>query len=87
MYANTLYRAKPQFFHNVQWGAIDNWEAVLRPHYDTAEHMLGLQTVPFDSANQQLIRDMARHFGTEETSTRTPNSVFFGEANKTVADP
>ena len=28
--------------------------------------MLGVQTVPFDSAAQQLIREMARHFGTED---------------------
>ena len=87
VYANTLYLAKPEFFHNVQWNEIDDWATVLRPHYDTAEYMLGVKTVPFDSANQQLIREMARHFGTEDTFTRTPNGIFFGEANKTVPDP
>jgi len=87
VYANTLYRAKPEFFQNVQWNEIDDWATVLRPHYDTAETMLGVKTVPFDSANQQLIREMARHFGTEDTFTRTPNGIFFGEANKTVPDP
>ena len=87
VYANTLYRAKPEFFGNVQWKGLDDWASVLRPHYDTAEFMLGVQTVPFDSVNQQLIREMARHFGTEDTFTRTPCGVFFGEANKTVADP
>ena len=65
VYANTLYRAKPEFFGNVQWKGLDDWASVLRPHYDTAEFMLGVQTVPFDSVNQQLIREMARHFGTE----------------------
>ncbi len=87
VYANTLYRAKPEFFANVQWQGLDDWAQVLRPHYDTAEHMLGVQTVPFDSANQQLIRAMARHFGTEDSFMRTPNGIFFGAANKTVPDP
>jgi cholesterol oxidase len=87
VYANTLYRAKPEFFGNAQWGALEAWEQVLQPHYDTAERMLGVKTVPFDSVNQQLIRDMARHFGTEETFTRTPCAVFFGEPGKTVDDP
>jgi cholesterol oxidase len=87
VYANTLYRAKPEFFSNVQWGALAPWGQVLQPHYDTAERMLGVQTVPFDSVDQKLIREMARHFGTEETFTRTPCAVFFGEAGKTVPDP
>ena len=30
---------------------------------------------------------MARHFGVEDTFTRTPCGVFFGEPGKTVADP
>jgi cholesterol oxidase len=34
-----------------------------------------------------LIRDLARHFGTEDTFCRTPCAVFFGEAGKTVNDP
>ena len=87
VYANTLYRAKPEFFDNRQWGALAAWDQVLKPHYDTAERMLGVQNVPFDSAAQQLIREMARHFGTEDSFTRTPCAVFFGEAGKTVPDP
>ena len=87
VYANTLYRAKPEFFGNSQWSALDHWESVLQPHYATAERMLGVQTVPFDSVNQQLLRTVARHFGTEDTFTRTPCAVFFGEPGQTVSDP
>jgi cholesterol oxidase len=87
VYANTLYRAKPEFFGNAQWGALAAWDQVLRPHYATAERMLGVQTVPFDSAGQQLIRELAQHFGTESSFTRTPCGVFFGEPGRTVADP
>jgi len=49
--------------------------------------MLGVGPVPFDSVNQQWIRDMGRHFGTEDTVTRAPTGVFFGEPGKTVPDP
>ena len=87
VYANTLYRAKPEFFANSQWGALDRWSEVLQPHYDTAERMLGVQTVPFDSVAQKLIREMAQHFGTEDSFKRTPCAVFFGEPGKTVPDP
>ncbi|QOZ51479.1 FAD-dependent oxidoreductase [Bradyrhizobium sp. CCBAU 53338] len=87
VYSNTLYRAKSEFFENAQWSALGSWNEILQPHYDTAEQMLGVTPVPFDSVNQQLIREMARHFGTEGTFTRTPCAVYFGEPNKTVEDP
>jgi len=87
VYANTLYRAKPEFFRNPQWGALAAWEQVLDPYYRTAERMLGVQTVPFESVNQRLIRDVARHFGTEGSFCRTPCGVFFGEPGQTVSDP
>ena len=41
--------------------------------------MLGVKTVPFDSVSQQRIRDMAQHFGTENTFARTARAVFVGE--------
>src|ERR671922_10990 len=41
-YANTLYRARPAFFTDSQWDGLDDWEAELGPHYDTAERMLGV---------------------------------------------
>jgi cholesterol oxidase len=87
VYANTMYRAKPEFFENAQWRTLASWDKLLQPHYDTAERMLGVTAVPFESASQQLMREMARHFGTEDTFTRTPCAVYFGEPGKTVSDP
>ena len=87
VYANTLYRAAPEFYQNAQWAEIDDWESVLRPHYDTAEKMLGVQTVPRGSGGQELLKQVGRHFGAEGTFTRTPCGVFFGEPGETVPDP
>ena len=87
VYANTLYRAAPEFFTNPQWAGLDDWAGVLAPHYDTATRMLGVQQVPFESDNQKLILAVGRAFGVERTFTRTPCGVFFGEPGKTVPDP
>jgi cholesterol oxidase len=70
-----------------QWADIDDWESLLKPHYDTAERMLGVQTVPRGSVGQDLLKTVGRHFNAEETFRRTPCGVFFGEEGKTVEDP
>ena len=87
VYANTLYRAAPEFYKNPQWVEMGDWESALRPHYDTAEKMLGVQTVPRGSRGQEYLKQVSRHFGAEDTFTRTPCGVFFGEAGETVPDP
>jgi cholesterol oxidase len=87
VYANTLYRAAPAFYQNPQWADLDDWEAALRPHYDTAERMLGVQTVPRGSKGQELLKAVGRHFGAEHTFTRTPCGVFFGTPGERVPDP
>ena len=87
VYANTLYRAKPAFFTNPQWVGLEDWSTVLRPHYETAERMLGVATVPYPSGAQDLLRGVGEHFGVGDTFTRTPVGVFFGEPGREVADP
>jgi cholesterol oxidase len=87
VYANTLYRAAPEFFTNPQWAGMNDWAAALAPHYDTAERMLGVQVVPRESDGQKLLQEVGRHFGVADTFRRTPVGVFFGKAGATVPDP
>lgn len=87
VYANTLYRAKASFFDHPQWAPLRDWAQALAPHYQTAEDMLGVQTVPFDSDGQVLLRELARHCGVEDTFRRTPCAVYFGAEGVTVPDP
>ncbi|WP_256591167.1 MULTISPECIES: NAD(P)-binding protein [unclassified Pseudomonas] len=87
VYGGVLYRAKPEFFENVQWRELGHWARLLQPHYDTAERMLGVKTVPFDSTNQQLAREMAQHFGTENTFTRAPTGVFLASRARLSRTP
>ncbi|MGI9249044.1 MAG: GMC oxidoreductase [Woeseiaceae bacterium] len=87
VYANTLYRAKQEYFRNPQWADLADWEQELDQHYATAERMLGVNTVPFESPGDEILRDYAASIGTEDTFVRTPVAVFFGESGETVADP
>ncbi|NNJ64583.1 MAG: GMC family oxidoreductase, partial [Xanthomonadales bacterium] len=57
VYANTLYRAKQDYFLNPQWVELADWEQELAPHYATAETMLGVNTVPFESPGDKLLQD------------------------------
>jgi cholesterol oxidase len=87
IYANTLYRAKPSFFAHPQWSGLRDWAATLGPHYDTAERMMGITVVPWDSGGQATLRRIAKRFGVGDTFVRTPCAVYFGEPGVTVPDP
>jgi cholesterol oxidase len=87
VYANTLYRAKQEYFTNPQWADLADWEQELDPHYATAEAMLGVTTVPFESPADKYLQDYAATLGVADTFTRTPVAVYFGEAGEPVADP
>lgn len=87
VYGGVLYRARPEFFNNKQWRQLGNWHKILEPHYTTAEKMLGVTTIQFDSTNQKLAREMAKHFQCEDGFRQSPTGVFFGEPGKTVKDP
>ena len=87
VYANTLYRAKPEFFQNPQWAGLADWEHELDEPYATAERMLGVNTVPFESPGDLLLQDYAATQGIDGTFVRTPVAVYFGASGETVPDP
>lgn len=87
VYANTLYRARPSFYANPQWKDLADWETALAPHYDTAERMLGVNEVPYESPADSLLKDVAERKAMGHTFRRTPVGVFFGEPDVTVDDP
>jgi cholesterol oxidase len=86
-YANTLYRALPDFYRNPQWSSLAEWESELAPHYDEAERMLGVVRYDRDGAADLLLKEYAATLGVEDTYTRTPIGVFLGEPGVTVTDP
>ena len=88
-YANTLYRPRDgsAFYRDPQWGELEDWETALRPHYDTAERMLGVTTYEGEGPADTLLRELATEMGVPETYSTTRVGVFFGEPGETVADP
>jgi cholesterol oxidase len=86
-YANTLYRARPAFFRDPQWGDLADWEDEMRPHYDTAERMLGVVDYEGMTPADDLLREYGAELGVADTFKPTRVGVFFGEAGREVPDP
>lgn len=87
VYANTLPVPGDDFFRAPSWGGLADWKAELAPHYATARRMLGATPVPFTTAPDEVLRELARELGQEEQWRPTEVAVFFGEAGRTVPDP
>jgi cholesterol oxidase len=86
-YANTLYRPREGFFRDPQWARMAPWEEELRPHYETAERMLGVVPYDHEGPADQLLREYAEETGVGD-SFKVPNvGVFFGEPGREVDDP
>jgi cholesterol oxidase len=86
-YANTLYRARPAFYSDPQWGELADWERELEPHYETAERMLGVTTYPDQGPADELLREYGEELGVRDTFKPTRVGTFFGEPGKEVDDP
>jgi cholesterol oxidase len=85
VYANTLYVPPKEFFQADEWRHLEDWEAVLAPHYTTAKRMLGAVDVPFENDADRFFQELAREMGVEYK--RPTVGVFFGEPGETVPDP
>jgi cholesterol oxidase len=87
-YANTLYVPPPPFFADPQWATLDpDWQSTLAPHYAEAERMLGVVTCEGDDPADQLLRELGRELGVEDTYGKTRVGVYFGEPGRAVDDP
>lgn len=86
-YANTLYRARPAFFEDAQWGELGEWERELAPHYDTAERMLGVVEYAGLGPADKLLKEYGEEIGVGETFTNTRVGVFFDRPGVEVEDP
>ncbi len=78
-FGNTLYRARPAFFEDEQWGSIGNRERRLSVHYDTAERMLGVTTYDQVGPADELLRGLGEELGVADTFKPTRVGVYLGE--------
>jgi cholesterol oxidase len=86
-YANTLYVPPAPFFEDPQWADLEDWQATLAPHYETAQRMLGVVVHDRDDPADQLLRELGEEMGVGDTYSKTPVGVYLDNPGKTVPDP
>jgi cholesterol oxidase len=86
-YANTLYVPPSPFFKDPQWADLEDWEARLAPHYETAQRMLGVVVHENDDPADQLLRELGEEMGVADTYRKTPIGVYLDNPGQTVPDP
>ncbi len=86
-YANTLYVPPSPFFEDPQWADLEDWEAQLAPHYETAQRMLGVVVHDNDDPADQLLRELGEELGVGDTYRKTPIGVYLDNPGQTVPDP
>jgi cholesterol oxidase len=91
VYANVLVRPDDEIFKNPTWKHLQDWKSILAPHYDTAEHMLGVIANPRQWAADGILKDVATQMGVQSTFQPTRVGVFFGGAQdadgQEISDP
>ncbi|MFQ5522364.1 MAG: GMC oxidoreductase, partial [Acidimicrobiia bacterium] len=87
VWANVCYEPHEEAFTDSQWSDITDWKKELSSYYDQARRMLGVEVTPHETNADRVLRDVAAHFGVEETWQPTPVAVHFGQAGVEVADP
>ena len=87
VYANTLPKPKPAFYKTGSWANLDKWETELSPYYETAWKMLGADDNPYIELGDRVLSQLAEKQNRSEHFMPTKVAVFFGEPEKTVADP
>lgn len=86
-YANVLEVPSEATFATPAWHKPLAWGEILRPHYATARRMLGAARNPQLWPADEILREIARERGTEDTFRATDVGAWFGKAGQTVPDP
>jgi cholesterol oxidase len=91
MYGNVLMRPDDTIFSHPSWRHLQDWKAILAPHYDTAERMLGVAPNPRQWPADAILKDIAAELGVQSTFRPTRVGVFFGDPQQAdgqeVPDP
>ena len=89
-YANVLTEPSELLFNNPLWKHLADWKTVLKPHFETAKRMLGVEDNPCFWRADLSLKQIAAELGTEKSFQPTPVGTFFGkpgEEGLEVPDP
>ncbi len=87
VYANTLPIPKDPFFVAPSWSHLADWKTELAGPYQTALRMLGATRNPSLTYPDEVLREVGRELGREDTFEPTDVAVYFGKTGETVPDP
>ena len=86
-YANVLMEPSDEMFKAPAWHHLADWKTILRPHFDTAKHMLGVTPNPRLWPADMVMKELAAELGMEATFRPTDVGAFFGEPGVEAPDP
>jgi cholesterol oxidase len=86
-YANVLEVPTDETFSTPAWNAPLPWGKLLKPHYETAQHMLGVARNPSLWKADELLKQFAEERGMGHTFRSTDVGAYFGQPGVTVPDP
>ncbi len=86
-YANVLEVPSEATFATPAWNEPLPWGEILRPHYETAQRMLGAARNPRLWQADKILKQIAEERGMGATFRATEVGAYFGEPEQTVPDP
>ncbi len=86
VYANNLLVPPDEVFERPEWGIAD-CKDTLMPHYEEARRMLGANPSPQIGAADKCLKEVGIDLRGEDTFHINDVGIFFGQPDKTVADP
>ncbi|MBI2839524.1 MAG: GMC family oxidoreductase [Acidobacteria bacterium] len=87
LYANTHLEPADAVWDDPRWKGIEDWRAVMPPHFATARRMLGSVSCPQQGIGDEALRRIADRRGFGQTYHPADVGVFFGEPDVEVDDP
>ncbi|MCP4417806.1 MAG: GMC family oxidoreductase [Chloroflexi bacterium] len=87
VYASTHIEPGNSFYESEEWPGLADWQAELKPHFETANRMLGVRENPLFWPADHRLQEIANEMGQGHTFEPTPVAIFFGDPGETVADP
>lgn len=86
-YSNVLEVPNAETFATPAWNTPIPWGETLRPHYETAQRMLGVERNNKLFKADEVLKQIAEERGMGHTFRPTDIGVYLGEAGATVPDP
>lgn len=89
VWAAVMLEPPQAFFDDKAWMRLQqrDWQAELKPHFDTARRMLGVTPNPRHTVQDQWLQKTAAALGVTDTFSTVPQAIYFGDTKGPVEDP